>query len=117
MSENPTNGSASSMVPQSVRDDYNAWLANGDDVALSHLISHLFSSLEIPNYEEVLKTKGDGASFSTDMGIDSLTLAEILFYTEDLLSIRISNEDVSKLRTIGDLKAYLASHRGECKAK
>jgi len=117
MSEISTNDSNTSMVPQSVRDDYKEWLETGDDAALSRLISHLFSSLEIPNYEEALKSKGDEATFSIDLGIDSLTLAEILFYTEDLLSIRIPNDDVAKLRSVGDLKAYLSSRRSECKAK
>jgi acyl carrier protein len=117
MSEPPSNANSCSVVPQAVRDDYNEWLKTGDDAALSRLIAHLFASLEIANYEEVCKARGNDSSFSDDLGVDSLTLAEILFYTEDLLSIRISNEDVTKLRTVGDLKAYLSDHRGECSPK
>ena len=115
--DSPSPANSTSMVPQAVREDYNEWIKSGDDAVLSRLIAHIFASLEIENYAQVIAGKGDSAAFTTDLGVDSLTLAEVLFYTEDLLSIRIPNEDVAKLVTVGDLKKYLNAHRGECAAK
>lgn len=117
MSDTPQDKNDSSMVPQAVRDDYNEWLKTGKDETLSKLIAHLFASLEIDNYEDIIRDKGENARFNEDLNVDSLTLAEILFYTEDLLSIRIPNEDVINLRTVGNLKEYLSSRRNECQAK
>lgn len=117
MSELPPTDNEGSMVPPAVRSDFDTWRKTGDDDALTRLIAHLFTSLEIPASDDVLRDKGDAATFTEDLGVDSLTLAEILFYTEDLLSIRIPNEDVAKLKTVGDLKQYLSLHRDDCVLK
>ena len=116
MSENtPSNNAA--VVPEAAHKEYLEWKRTGDDAVLTHLIGQLFMSLEIENFDAVYAAKGNAAVIKDDFGIDSLTLAEILFYTEDLLSIRIPNEDVVKLVTIGDLKGYLLAHRDDCPAK
>jgi acyl carrier protein len=116
MSENVSKNNAA-LVLEAARNDYAEWKRTGDDTVLTRLIGHLFTSLEIENFDAVYASKGDAAVIKDDFGIDSLTLAEILFYTEDLLSIRIPNEDVAKLVTIGDLKSYLAAHRGDSSAQ
>jgi len=117
MDDIPTQISNNSIIPQDIRDDYLEWIKTGDDKDLTRLISHILSALEIQNYERVIEAKGDAAEFSADLGIDSLTLAEILFYTEDLLSVRIPNEEAAKLRSVGDFKAFLSKHRTECTSK
>lgn len=42
-----------------------------------------------------------------DVGIDSLTLTEIVIMIEDCLDISIPNEDLLKLDTLGSLNEYL----------
>lgn len=50
----------------------------------------------------------DQANFSGDLGLDSLDVTDLLIQVEFSFGIRIPDEDWWKLRTIGQLKAYLA---------
>lgn len=65
--------------------------------------------------QEILTTIGlslssitDHASFTKDLGLDSLDVTDLLVQVEDRFSIRIPDEDWWTLETVGQLKAYLA---------
>ncbi len=55
------------------------------------------------NEEEVTKE----ASFTDDLGADSLDVVELVMAFEEKFSIEIPDEDVEKLRTVGDAIKYL----------
>jgi acyl carrier protein len=46
-------------------------------------------------------------SFVDDLDIDSLSMVEIAVQTEDKYGVRIPDEDLAGLRTVGDVVAYL----------
>ncbi len=46
-------------------------------------------------------------SFSTDLEIDSLSLAEVVIAAEDRFGVRISDDYVKELRTIGDAVEFI----------
>ncbi|WP_333619811.1 meromycolate extension acyl carrier protein AcpM [Dietzia sp.] len=46
-------------------------------------------------------------SFVDDLDIDSLSMVEIAVQLEDRYGIEIPDEDLSKLRTVGDAVAYV----------
>ena len=49
-----------------------------------------------------------------DLGIDSLTMMEIVMLAEEALPISISNDDLRHLRTLGEVERFIASKlRGE----
>ena len=49
-----------------------------------------------------------------DLGLDSLTMLEIVMMVEQTLDVSIDNEELRDLRTLGDVKSYLsAKARGE----
>lgn len=50
----------------------------------------------------------DQANFSRDLGLDSLDVTDLLLQVECSFGIRIPDEEWYKIRTIGQLKAYLA---------
>jgi acyl carrier protein len=49
------------------------------------------------------------ASFIDDLGADSLDLVELIMEMEENFGIRISDEELEKIRTIKDVIEYLAS--------
>lgn len=42
-----------------------------------------------------------------DLGLDSLAITEIVFFTEDLLGISIANEEILTVRTLDDLRTFI----------
>ena len=60
-----------------------------------------------PEQKEVFKNADDGTRLYEDLGLDSLTMLEIIMLVEQTLEISIDNEELKDLRTIGDVKEYL----------
>ena len=42
-----------------------------------------------------------------DLGIDSLTMMEIVILVEDVLQMSINNDELRNLRTVGDVKTFI----------
>ena len=47
------------------------------------------------------------ASFTDDLGVDSLTMVELVMAMEETFDIEIPDEDAEKIQTIGDVVSYL----------
>ena len=47
------------------------------------------------------------ASFTDDLGVDSLTMVELVMAMEETFDIEIPDEDAEKIQTIGDAIDYL----------
>ena len=62
--------------------------------------------------KEVLRMGGDDVRLYEDLGVDSLTMLEIVMMTEQTLELSLDNEELKDLRTIGDVKVYI-----DCKIK
>ena len=50
-------------------------------------------------------------SFVDDLGVDSLSMVEIIYACEDKFSVSIPDEDAKNLKTVGDAVAYIESHQ------
>lgn len=46
-------------------------------------------------------------NFTDDLDIDSLSMVEVVVAAEEKWGIRIPDDDVSSLRTVGDAAAYI----------
>lgn len=60
-----------------------------------------------PEQREVFKDADDSFRLYEDLGLDSLTMLEIVMLVEQTLQVSIDNEELRDLRTIGDVKLYL----------
>ncbi|MDB6113524.1 MAG: fabZ 1 [Lacunisphaera sp.] len=65
-----------------------------------------------PDLRAKLKDTDDDLRIIEDLGIDSLTMMEIVILVEDVLQMTINNEELRHLRTVGDVKTFI-----ECKVR
>lgn len=49
----------------------------------------------------------DELRLQEDLGLDSLTLMEIIMLAEDVLQVCINSHDLRELRTLGQIKQYI----------
>jgi acyl carrier protein len=57
----------------------------------------------------LLNPARDDLRLVEDLGLDSLTLMEIVLLAEEVLPISINNEDLCELRTLGDVKRQVTA--------
>jgi acyl carrier protein len=60
-----------------------------------------------PDLRMKLKDADDDLRLIEDLGIDSLTMMEIVILVEDVLQMTINNEELRNLRTVGDVKTFI----------
>jgi len=66
-----------------------------------------------PEQKEILLKSDDSLRMYEDLGMDSLTMLEVVMMVEQTLEVSIDNEELRDLRTLGDVKSYLnAKARG-----
>ena len=58
-------------------------------------------------YQEVLDSGDENVSFVDDLGIDSMAMMEVVMMVEECLHVRLDNQDLMNIRTVGDLNAYI----------
>jgi acyl carrier protein len=51
------------------------------------------------------------ASIKEDLGADSLDVMDLVLELEDEFEMEISDEDAEKISTVGDIVAYIESHK------
>ena len=102
----PSNPLAS--FPSKIRDAHQNWVAQRDFASLDTVVLAIVA-FHRPNRSSVANPDDlpDSAQLIADLGYDSLALAEIVFFVEELYQISIANEDLLKLQTIGDLRSYV----------
>ena len=52
----------------------------------------------------------DSASFTDDLGGDSLDIVELVMALEEEFDIEIPDEEAEKIGTVGDAVAYITAH-------
>jgi 3-hydroxyacyl-[acyl-carrier-protein] dehydratase len=60
-----------------------------------------------PDLRTKLKDADDDLRLIEDLGVDSLTMMEIVILVEDVLQMSINNDELRNLRTVGDVKTFI----------
>ncbi len=100
--------------PSAVRSAHAHFLATGDvssldTVVVAVVLDHQPSVARKPEAEP----PADSARLIDDLGFDSLALAEIVFFLEDLYKLTITNEELKNVTTMGEIRAFVRSKVAE----
>lgn len=96
--------------PASVQADHAAFLATGDLAAADRVILAIVMD-HIPDKSPSKGTlPADDQRLVEDLGFDSLALAEVVFFVEDVYQLRINQDELGHLATVGQLRAYVRDH-------
>lgn len=96
--------------PVATREAYARWREQRDIAALDQVILAIVA-FHRP-HRETLATPDDlpdSAALIAHLGFDSLALAEVVFFIEDLFRVTISSAELHRLVTVADLRAYVRS--------
>lgn len=77
---------------------------NRDEV-LTLVREHLAEELEV----EIERIE-EGTRFKEDLDADSLDLYELVMELEDRYRIRVSEQEASRIQTVGDAVAFVVEH-------
>ncbi|MGC5399589.1 acyl carrier protein [Streptomyces sp. DT20] len=50
-------------------------------------------------------------SFTDDLDVDSLSMVEVVVAAEERFDVKIPDEDVKNLKTVGDATSYILKHQ------
>jgi acyl carrier protein len=96
-----------SSFPPAVRDAHARWVARGDHAALDAVVLAVVAYHRPGRDPAAGDDLPDSARLIDDLGYDSLALAEVVFFVEDLFKVTISNADLAGIATVADLRAYV----------
>jgi 3-hydroxyacyl-[acyl-carrier-protein] dehydratase len=81
----------------------------GDLERLPEIIDGLIEHFVENGARAKLASGDDSLRLVEDLGIDSLTMLEIVSLAEDVLQVSIDNGQIRPFRTVGDVKRFVAS--------
>ena len=65
-----------------------------------------------PDKRELLKSSADDLKVMKGLGIDSLTMVEVVLSVEDAIGTTIDNDEIQNLQTVGDIKKFIRGKVG-----
>ncbi len=122
MPESPTSPAARDPLenfPPEVRAAHERWLANKSPTDADIVILAVIRDF-VPSGETTSRPAGapltDDAHLINDLGYDSLAIAEVVFFLEDIYAVRVNLEELQDVATIGDLRRHLRARVGDASA-
>jgi len=99
--------------PEVIFQHYQSYLETQKAEALNEFVLGLIRFFQDENEVPPMEELSDTTEIRKDLGVDSVTIAEIVFLIEEVFEIEIDNEDLMQLNTIGELREYIIRKVGE----
>jgi acyl carrier protein len=90
--------------PAAVLEAYQRYRAKGDAGAVEAVVIAAVVDYR-PSSKGPVPAVDDATRLVQDLGYDSVAVAELVFFLEDLFDVTLSNEDLTQVSTIADLRA------------
>jgi acyl carrier protein len=102
-----TTNPALAKFPSAVLDAYERYRLTGDTGAVQQVVLAAVVDYA-PPCSPSAHPMSDDLLLIEDLGYDSVAVAELVFFLEDVFDVTISNEDILRVRTLGELKSCVA---------
>ena len=76
--------------------------ADADTVVVAVVLDHMPDKKRRP-----IGGVPDASGLIADLGFDSIAITEMVFFLEDLFHVRISNDEILRVHTVGDLRVFV----------
>ena len=97
-------------LPARVHGSYRRFLATGDMVAADEVVIAVVKDhVPATKVDRIPTTLTDKSTLMGDLGIDSVAIADAVFVLEDVFNVSISNKDIMRVRSVGDLRMFIRS--------
>jgi acyl carrier protein len=100
-------------APAGTKEALSVFKATSAPEALEIFIRGIVARNIDESYEEILEQADENTHFVDDLGIDSLTIIEIVMTLEDGLEIELVDNALKELQTFKALKSYIIQQRAE----
>lgn len=90
-----------------------AYRKDGDNSGVSTVVIGIIERFVEPDVRPKLaQPEIDNLRVAEDLGIDSLTLVEVVMLVEETLDMQIDNNELQNLATIGSIKSFVSQKIG-----
>jgi 3-hydroxyacyl-[acyl-carrier-protein] dehydratase len=79
----------------------------GDTELLPVVVMGIIERFLEPDEKPKLHDAGDDLRIIEDLGVDSLTMMEVVILVEEVVGVSISTDELQSLRTVGDIKIFI----------
>ena len=94
-------------LPAAAQAAYAAFRSRGDTAQLDPLLFAILESYLPRPPEKPLADYPGETLLIDDLGFDSLSITEVVFFAEDLFDISISNAELVQIRTLDELRRFI----------
>lgn len=99
-------------LPGPAREAFERFQAGGDPAGLDPVLFAILGDFVPLTFARPLSDLPGSARLIDDLGFDSLAITELVFFTEDLFGITITNEEIIQVRTLDDLRGFIRGKVG-----
>jgi acyl carrier protein len=100
----PAPNPALARFPADVLEAYQRYRTHGDAGAVEAVVVAAVVDYR-PASPGPVPAVADTTRLLEDLGYDSVAVAELVFFLEDLFDVTLSNDDLARVRTMADLRA------------
>lgn len=95
-------------LPPPVRESFRRYVDTGDYSAADEVVIAIVKDhVPAKKIDQIPAELTDRSTLMGDLGIDSVSIADAVFVLEDVFDVSIANNELARLRTIGDLRAFI----------